>query len=89
MPRPVAPGISASPNPFSEAAAIRVSMPQSGEASLRLYDLSGRLVRILHSGRLEAGNHSFGLDAGRIPAGVYFIQLTGEGGTSTQRCVKL
>jgi len=88
-PGPAVPGLSAFPNPFREAAAIRVSMPQSGEASLRLYDLSGRLMRVLHSGYLEAGNHSFGLDAGRLPAGVYFVRLTGDGGVRTHRCVKL
>ena len=51
-----------------------------GEATLGVYDVSGRCVRLLASGPFSAGEHRFAWD-GRdeqgadAPAGVYFSRL--------------
>jgi hypothetical protein len=43
------------PNPFRASARIEWALPKAGEASLTVYDASGRLVRTLTSGRHAAG----------------------------------
>jgi hypothetical protein len=76
------------PNPFSFApgAQFEFALPQSGEASLEVYDAAGRLVRRLVQGSLPEGKHSTawdGLDlTGRpAPAGVYLVRLAQPGFT--------
>jgi len=68
------------PNPFNARTTLVFSVPADGMASLRIYDLAGRLVRTLHSGRLAAGQHRVTWDgrddAGRDSAsGAYLIRL--------------
>jgi len=76
------------PNPFSFApgAQLEFALPRTGDASLEVYDASGRLVRRLVQGALPAGAHSTawdGLDAGGhpAPAGVYLVRLAQPGFT--------
>ena len=72
------------PNPVSfahGAANISFTLPQKGEATVRLYDLRGRLVATLAEGKvLKAGPHNVrwnGTDAAgtRVRSGIYFVQL--------------
>jgi hypothetical protein len=68
------------PNPFNPATEIRYLVPAAGRVSLRIYDVSGRLIRTLFAGSQEAGSHLAtwdGLDAGRrsVPSGIYYYQL--------------
>ncbi len=84
-----------SPNPFTGRVVVDAILPGAEPADLRIYDLRGRLVRILvpHLG-LGAGRHALrwdGKDAdGRAcAAGLYFLRL-GVGKRVDQRAsVKL
>ena len=72
------------PNPFNPATDIQFSLPADGRAALRIYDLSGRLVRTLFDGVLTAGPHTQRWngrdDTGREAAsGVYFARLVSQG----------
>jgi len=71
-----------SPNPFSWASTISFGLPEPGGCvSLRIYDVSGRLVRVLFEGSLPPGHHQAEWD-GRddsgvgVAGGVYFYRLT-------------
>jgi hypothetical protein len=69
------------PNPFDGTTAIRYELPAVMDVSLRVYDVAGRLVRTLESGRREPGSHAVqwgrtGPDNRRVPAGVYFVRLS-------------
>jgi hypothetical protein len=74
-------GISNFPNPFSRSTEIRFQLAQRSTVALRVYDMSGRLIRVLaNSALMEPGNHELqwdGLtDAGdRVSPGVYFFRL--------------
>ncbi len=70
----------ATPNPLHGASTIAFGLPQSGPAHLGVYDMSGRLVRTLAAGQIEAGYHNLtwdGRDEAGAPAtgGVYFYRL--------------
>ncbi len=70
----------ATPNPFMTGSAVAFSLARPEQVTVEVYDLTGRLVRSLGSGRLAAGAHRFewnGRDAaGRhTAAGVYFVRL--------------
>jgi hypothetical protein len=68
------------PNPFASSTAIRFALAREERVDLGVYDLSGRLVATLQSGRLAAGDHSIewnGRDRdGRFASpGVYLYRL--------------
>ena len=70
----------AAPNPSRGPVTIAFTAPRSTRATLRVYDLSGRLVATLLDGSVSAGNGvaSWGrrYDSGAIAApGVYLCEL--------------
>lgn len=82
------------PNPFVAQAAISFSLPQAGRATVRVFDLSGRLVRTLADGEMAAADHTLvwdGCDASgnEVGAGVYFCRLEANGQTATQKMLRI
>jgi len=68
------------PNPFSFDTVISFQLPEQSEVELGIYDLRGRRVRTLVSGRLQGGHHSLcweGKDSeGHLLAsGIYLCRL--------------
>jgi outer membrane protein assembly factor BamB len=82
------------PNPFRSFTEIRYSLERRGEVSIGIYDISGRLLRVLASGPMEAGLHSTFWDGADrtgsvLPAGVYFCRVTTPDLTATSKIVLL
>jgi subtilisin family serine protease len=82
----------ARPNPFRTATAIGFALPQSARMSLKIYDLSGRLVRTLQNGPLAAGRHvrvwDRRADGGDLMrSGVYFGRLESNGQVLSNKIV--
>ncbi len=78
------------PNPFNPRTAIRFDLPTAGPVRLSVYDLAGRLVRVLVEGRIAAGSHEAvwdGRDAdGRgMASGSYFARLETNSARETTR----
>ncbi|HET7250132.1 MAG TPA: FlgD immunoglobulin-like domain containing protein [Gemmatimonadales bacterium] len=74
----------AAPNPFRVSTDVRFRLPAPTDVDVVVYDLAGRDVRTLHSGRLAPGEHAVqwdGLDARGTKAspGVYFIRVRAGG----------
>ena len=68
------------PNPFNPETSIRYNLPATGEVALKVYDLNGRVVALVESGKKSAGEHLAvwnGKDASGRPAasGIYFYRL--------------
>jgi subtilisin family serine protease len=77
---PPAAFMAAAPNPISESAQIRFSLPLGGRARLIVYDVAGRRVRTLVDEALSAGPHIARWDGrndrgAALPTGVYFARL--------------
>jgi hypothetical protein len=84
------------PNPFSTGTRIDYVVPGDGARAidLAIYDVSGRLVRTLHSARQSPGIHSAfwnGTDrsGSAVPSGVYFCRLEAGGDVLTRRMILL
>ena len=78
--RPRALELQGRPNPFGRSAQIRYGLPQEGVVSLDVYDMHGRRVKTLASGRQTPGYRTVDWDGrgdsgGRLPSGVYFCRL--------------
>jgi hypothetical protein len=71
------------PNPLLPPATLRLDLQRTAAVTLSVYDVAGRRVRELYSGRLHDGSHSLIWDGttdqgGRASAGVYFIRCQSE-----------
>jgi hypothetical protein len=86
--------LSASPNPFSSRTSIQFALPTAGEATIRVYEITGRLVRTIHRTGLSGGAHAVAWDgrdeSGRnVAAGVYLYRLESGRTTETHQLVRI
>ena len=71
------------PNPFNSITNVKFKlksgMPDfslnSGFAEIIIYDITGKLIRVLTSKKYEAGEHTVRFDAAGLSSGVYFYRL--------------
>ena len=86
MPLPESFSLSAAyPNPFNPKTTLRFSIPVDNEVSLSIYNLQGREVSTLISGKIEAGYHSVVWNTDRHSSGVYFVKMVADKYISTQK----
>jgi hypothetical protein len=83
-PRVLARLLGAAPNPFNPQTTIRVELTAPTRARLVLFDVQGRLVRVLADGPQSAGHHEIAWDGrdanGRdVATGTYFYRLEAGG----------
>lgn len=63
------------PNPFNPSTLIRYSIPNRQFVSLRVYDLTGKVIAVLVDGVQEGGQHSVGFNTTELASGLYLYQL--------------
>jgi hypothetical protein len=63
------------PNPFNGETQFRFTIPKAEGVSLELFDIRGQKVATLLSKRLNAGTHTFRLNANHLASGIYFVRL--------------
>jgi hypothetical protein len=67
------------PNPFRTETVIRFTLPQRAKVNLSLFDMNGRLVRVLLNESKESGTHAVTFNSGILTRGLYYYKLqTGE-----------
>jgi hypothetical protein len=82
------------PNPFNPTTVISFGLAAGGSVSLRVYDVSGGLVRVLVDGRRPAGHHEAHWDSrdetgAVVASGVYFYRLKAGDYSETRKMVLL
>lgn len=82
----------AAPNPVRRDTQILLNLDAEQDLTLRIHDLSGRVVRTLVTGSLPAGQHFYGWDGrdarGRmVSGGIYLARLQAENGTRAWKLV--
>mgnify|MGYP000946331550 CR=1 FL=1 len=82
------------PNPFNPETNISYSIPQSGVASVKVYNLKGQQIRTLVNGEVAAGTHTVvwnGTDDNgtAVSSGVYFYRVENAGKVITKQMLLL
>ncbi|MCF7807691.1 MAG: T9SS type A sorting domain-containing protein [Candidatus Marinimicrobia bacterium] len=82
------------PNPFNPSTQIGFSVTQTGQISVKIYDLSGRQIKELLSSELAAGEYSLEWDGTDtkghgMTAGVYLVVLSDGHNYQTQKITYL
>ena len=86
--------LGARPNPFHLGTSIDFTLSGPQHVRIAIYDLAGRLVRVLADRRFVTGEHSLDWNgigpAGRkVAPAVYLIRLEGESATDESKAVFL
>lgn len=77
-------GVSAAPNPFTTYTDIEFELPRTCIIDVNLYDMYGRLVRMVaHRAYRSAGKHTVRLEGRGLPPGVYICQVQTPYGTES------
>lgn len=65
------------PNPFNPETTIRFAIPKSGNVSLTIYDINGKLVEeLIRSRYFDNGVYTVRFDASNLASGTYFYTLS-------------
>lgn len=72
------------PNPFNPTTTISFDLPEASDVNLAVYDVLGREMTRLASGRHAAGTHSVTLQATGWSSGLYLYRLEAGGRTFTR-----
>ncbi len=77
------------PNPFNPTTTVRFNIPVETQfiASLRIYDMTGRVVETLVDDMIEPGMHEIKWNVENHPSGVYFVKMISGDFTQTQKLV--
>ena len=70
------------PNPFNPTTTIEFALPEAVEVSLRVYDVTGRVVARLVERPMAAGHHRVEFNASRLASGLYLYRI--QAGRFTQ-----
>lgn len=71
------------PNPFNPSTNISYDIPAAGHVRLAVYDVTGRLVRVLVDQTQPAGSYIMPFEASSLTSGLYLIRLESAGLVAT------
>ncbi len=77
------------PNPFNPTTTISYSLPASGFASIKVYDILGKEITTLVNDYKTPGNYTVNFNKGNLASGVYFYRLIFNGNVSTKKMLIL
>jgi len=67
------------PNPVIENSNVTFMLPQNGDATIEIYDLSGKLVSSQNYEQLQAGSNTVQFGTENLVKGTYIISVTQKG----------
>lgn len=78
------------PNPFNPNTQISFALAVDSQVNLAIYDVSGRLIRMLVDGQMDSGRHQVNWDGRNdrgetVSSGVYFYRLVTDYKSLTRR----
>lgn len=72
------------PNPAQSQTRLRFELGASSEVRLRVFDMQGRLVRVVADGSYASGRHELSVQVDDLPSGAYLYRLETPIGTSSR-----
>ncbi|MEP7217463.1 MAG: T9SS type A sorting domain-containing protein [Bacteroidota bacterium] len=72
--------VTAMPNPARERITLRYALPQPGNVSVALFDMTGQQVLTKSQQMFQTGEHADILDISSLPGGAYYYRIIVDGG---------
>ena len=63
------------PNPFQKETFVQYHIPVASHVTLSLFDMNGRLIKVMVNGTREHGSHTLRLNTGSLSKGIYFYKI--------------
>jgi hypothetical protein len=73
------------PNPFNPTTNVKFALPEPGNVSLKVYDITGREVMDFINGYFEAGTYNAEINMSELTSGVYFYTISAGSFTETKK----
>ncbi len=85
-------GINIAPNPVADYTTISCKLSQKQKTCISIYDMAGRLIKILANAELQAGTYELSLNVkdekgNAVSGGVYFLKLQTSNYSETRKLV--
>jgi hypothetical protein len=77
------------PNPFNPTTIITYSIPTNSDVRLTVYDILGRVVKVLVNEKKGPGVYTASLNGGQLASGVYFYRLVAGSFVQTKKMLLL
>lgn len=75
------------PNPFNPITMIKYEVPKNSNVLMRVYDVSGRLVKEVVNEYRHAGVYYLEFNASSLSSGVYYYQMTSDTFSDTKKMI--
>jgi hypothetical protein len=80
------------PNPFNPVTTLTYDVAQTGNVTIQIYDVSGRLVTTLLNARVAVGRHTVewngkNANGSLVPSGIYFYRMKTAGYEATRKMI--
>jgi len=75
------------PNPFNPITQIKIELIQDGNVEIKVFNLAGKEVALLHRGYLSKGTYEFEFNGSDLPTGIYLYQVTTALSTQTRKMI--
>jgi len=75
------------PNPFNPVTNIKFDIPKNNLATIKIYNVSGQLVKQLLNKNKNAGSYRITFDASGLPSGMYFIKFESHNYREIKKCL--
>lgn len=73
------------PNPFNPSTNILFELPVATDLTLKVYDITGRLIQTLANGQYPQGTHKVMFDASGLSSGIYIYRLETSNSSITKK----
>lgn len=82
------------PNPFNPTTKFKFALPKETEVTIAIYDITGRVVKVITREKFNAGSYEVDWDAtndvnSKVASGVYFYRIVAGGFTDVKKMVLL
>jgi hypothetical protein len=75
------------PNPFNPITTIYFAIPEAGNVTLKVYDVTGKEIATLVNGYKTAQSYEVQFDGANLSSGVYFYKLNTDNFTQTKKMI--
>lgn len=72
------------PNPFNPSTKINYDLPFDSKVSIKLFDMTGKEVAVIINTVQTAGYYAVQFNGANLSSGIYFYNITADGGNSTK-----
>lgn len=77
------------PNPLSTIATLEVGIPNKERFEITLFDMNGKLIESIYSGKLDRGTFRYQIDMTNLITGMYMVVIASENNKESLRISKL